>query len=675
MRRRASDASRDTEEKMVGRGASAPIWKQVSFMARNTPKRVAILEGNATIARLMGEVLEETGAFEVEYLRDGPPGAARAHLAIVDVDSGAGAADQWIRHCDGRQLPVIVCGVESSRGRYSNRPWLSRPFSPQQLKSICREVLGESPTDDDEAGEIPPGIDAGAREQPTVEIPDQGAAKEADVGSMTDEQPTARQSTEELLDVLDLDSSGSMIVEIEEISDDKPGGGRLKGGSSRQALGPEELTDENPWADAPDTAVETPEGRRRATPVPTRGDDDRPGTEPSARADVTTVSALGDVPSGDFSGAHQVASLVAEHWDRLGLTARPADRAERLQRVLSAMLRDGMDGVLDELKRIPPVDGFSGRLETMPVVDLLHTIRDRRLRGRLEVGLKGHSFVLYIDRTTLEGIDSLGENTDGMLVDVLYGLNSFDDETRRHYQRLVGKLRGEPLEMKLRRDGVVGEGELLEAKKERAKRLLAKMCRSEEGTFAFIEMPHESGQSWPTQGLNLNVDALVLEMLREEVDEDSPVSSVSRADLVIDAERASRLEAEALTDAEERMLEVFRDGRSVDSAREVLGETDEPVERVVRRLKRLELLRRLGEDGEENSEPSGSTEPTGGEDGGDDPHQGPTAVGSSWNLEILDEVDEAAVEETEEDVGFAAGVPEEFSPEFDTEGSSDDDDR
>ena len=410
--------------------------------------------------------------------------------------------------------------------------------------------------------------------------------------------------------------------------------------------------------------------------------------KPTLQADVTAVSTLGDMASNDFSGAHRVASLVAEHWDRLGLTARPTDRADRLQRVLTAMLKRGMDGVLDELKRIPPVTGFSGCLETMPVVDLLHTIRDRRLRGRLEIGLDGHSFVLYVDGVTLQGIDSLGENTDGLLVESLNQLGAFDDQTYRHYQKLVAELSGEPLEMKLRRDGIVDDGQLLEAKQERAKQLLAKMCRGEYGTFAFIEVRQQSGQVWPTQRLQLNVDALLLELLRKGRLEEAGAKPITRSHLVLDADRASRLGSEALTETEREMLDFFEEGQSIDSAREMLGDVEEPVERIVHRLKRLELLRRLGENSESEDESStSSSEPVVQADSisevsdseiseaTQDEHDHATDVSSSWNLQILDEVDSAErstpegwpdptevgpEEETQEDVGFLAGVPDDM---------------
>lgn len=640
-------------------------------MSPHSTTEVAILQGNATVAQLMREFLEDSDSFEVELLRGSPPGAARAQLAIIDIDNGEEAAEQWIRHCDGRQLPVIVCGVERSREAYSDRPWLSRPFTAMRLKAVCEEVLNpDSESFDGE--EKPPAIDVESetREQPTVEIPgEEMSGDEPDFADAIEDASTARQSADELLDVLDIDGTGSMILEIEDVSSDRPVGGMLAKEARRRIVPAEELADANPWAEAEDTQVDTGASERTSSSIML---DEPSEVTPSNRAEVTAVSSLSDLTSNDFSGAHRVASLIAEHWDRLGLTARPADRADRLQRILAAMLRNGIDGVLDVLRRVPPVTGFSGCLETIPVVELLHTIRDRRLRGRLEVGFGGHSFVVYIDETRIDGIDSLGETTDRLFVKILRDQGALDETTYHRYRKMAGEYHGESLEMKLRQDAAIDKQALLQARKQRARYLLAKMCRGEQGTFAFIEMSRESGQSWPTQPLKLNVDALLLEIFRDEAsDEEGASGSILGAELVMDTERAARLGPDALTKAERQTLDFFERGGNIDSARKSLPPAEEPVGQVVRRLERLELLRRLGKGAGEERSPAQAPP-------ADDPHQSPTAVSSSWNLQILDEVNsdddsfgddggehsrEALQEETKEDVGFSVGVPEDFEPE------------
>ncbi len=643
-------------------------------MSPDTTTKVAILQGNATVAKLMGDFLEGSNSFEVEFLQGSPPGAARAQLVVIDIDSEGSTAQQWIRHCDGRQLPVIVTGVERSRKAYADRPWLGRPFSVHQLLALCREVLFP---DERRSGEeeLPPAIEVGAKalDQPTVEIPGADPALE--------DASTEKKAVDELLEVLDIDGTGSMILEIEDVSSDRPVGGMLVRDARRRSIAPAELEQSNPWSDVEDTEVESSDRKRTTSSVMLEGQAE---VTPSSRAEVTAVSSISDLTTNDFSGAHRVASLVAEHWNRIGLTARPADRADRLQRIFTAMLRDGIDGVLEVLKRIPPVTGFSGNLETISVVDLLHTIRDRRLRGRLEVGLDGHSFVLYVDQTRLDGIESLGETTDRLFVKLLRNQGAFDETTYRHYKRLASEVHGEALEMKLRQDEAIDDTAFFQAKKEKARHLLTKMCRGKYGTFAFIEISHQSGHSWPTLPLKLSVDALLLEVLRRESSQhDLSSESLLEADLVIDSERAARLAPDALTEAERQTLDFFERGATVDKARKSLPPTEEPVARVVRRLERLELLRRLGQK-ESDEHPRRTPSSSGSASNlqrdaasSRDPHQRPTAVSSSWNLQVLDELNsgedmwddettertpEDLVEQTKEDVGFAAGIPDEFDP-------------
>lgn len=610
-------------------------------MPPDASHNVAIHLGNATLAGRMETFLQREGRFEVQKLEGEPPVGADVHLAIVDVDSGADAAGRWLRYFDSQGIPVVISGVEGSRSRYEDKPWVSRPFTPTRLVDCCRQVLGiEAGVDSRDQESVPPAIEPGTKEsfraQPTVEIPEDVHPDEQPQQSASSHQQaatTTRRSTQELLDVLELDGSGSMILEVEELNEEGKIGGTLVETGDRRSFSADELAgmhaaESREPTDGPDKEPSRPQpSREPSTPgsLP-------PGISESATTGVTAVSTLGEA-SGDFSGAHQVAGLVAEHWDRLGLTARPADRADRLQRVLSAMLRDGMDGVLDELKRIPPVKGFSGRLETMSIVDLLHTIRDRGLRGRLEVGLPSLSFVLYVDHTTLQDIESLGETTDAMLVNILRNHGALDETTYQQYRRLTGKLHGESLELKLRREEAVQQTQLLEAKKERAKKLLARMCRSDRGTFAFIDIPRGSSQSWPTQELNLNVDGLLLEIFREDVSQHQNEESMVRQQLVSDSTRAQSLDPEALTEAERQLLMLFEKGRSLDSVREMIDESDESLVQVVRRLRRLELLKGLGNRGSGKSTTGGGTQ--GEQKQPVDPDD--TTASSSWNFRVVDD--------------------------------------
>ena len=644
--------------------------------------KVAILQGNATVARLMRDALDGAGRFDVEVLSGPPPGAAKAQLVIIDVDSDLGSAEKWVHHCDGRQLPVLITGVERSREAYAERPWLSRPFPPARLRAVCRELLDPDPsatTGDDPSIPPPIQVDPDAQRLPTVEIPVGGQEVSEETCPTLDNLPAVRETGSDLLDIVELDGSSSMILEIEELANKENLGGMLVEFGQRRAFRSDELVEENPWEDIPDTSITgSAEGSDPAPSEPShpqKAPRPRDRTTSSANADVTTISPVGDMRSNDFSGAHQVASLVAEHWDRMGLTARTTDRADRLQRVLAAMLTRGLEGVLDELKRIPAVTGFSGCISTMPIVDLLHTIRDRDLRGRLEVGLDGHSFVLYVEGSTLEAIDSLGENTSGLMVKFLRRQGAIDESTYRHYRGMTEQLSGEALQMELRREAVVGETDLRHARVERARYLLEKMCRGRRGTFAFIDVARESGQTWPNQGLGLDVDTLLLEIFRRDEREEASNAEGSRSDLVLNAERAARLKEGTLTAKEQQLLDFFEEGESVDRARDLLEDSHESVDEVIHRLKRLELLRRLGENPKPRRRPSqtggGASRPDEEREDGK-----PTAVNSSWNLEVLDEAQRSSDtvsepwpeppiagphEETQEDESFAAGVPQDFS--------------
>lgn len=610
-------------------------------MPLSRSKNVAILTANATVAERMETFLEQTGVFDVEHLQGGPPGADGAHLVVVDVDSGAEAADRWIRHCDGRQLPMVVTGVERSRSRYSDRRWLSRPFTREQLVGLCRQQVG---LDDDDKKAAEPDQRSGSdtrerfRARPTVEIPAGDSADEPGQGGA--DPSTADRDTEELLEVLEVDGSGSMILEVEELNEEGRIGGTLVEAGRRRKLETDQL--------AAGASV-------RPSPPPTSGQESQSESRPSnpqpaapvestSTSGVTTVSSLTDRAGTEFSGAHQVANLIAEHWDRLGLTARPADRADRLQRILSAMVRDGMEGVLEEFRRIPPVKGFSGRLETTSMLDLLHIIRDRGLRGRLEVGLNSLSFVLYLDHATLQDIESLGETTGALLVDLLYEQGALDDPSYRHYQTLMAKLPGESLEMKLRRDETVADGDILAAKRNRAKRLLEKMVGAEGGTFAFIDIPRGSGQPWPTQELELNVDSLVLEILRDGSVGGYQGGPGLPGRLVSDWHRAQQMELAAMTEAERRVMELFRDGQSIAAVGPKFGGDPTMLKQVARRLHQLGLLRPAGRQESVSREPSGTGEVVAPSD-----QQDETAVSSSWNFQMIEDFDDDSFGSSEED--------------------------
>lgn len=602
-------------------------------------KRVGLLQGNATVARLMKESLEEE-AFAVEILRGSPPGAPRTHLVIVDVDSGLTEAQRWLRYCDERHLPVVICGVERSREQYLNRPWLGRPFSAGQLRSICRELLWPAHLEDSGKDTIPPAIQVGnpLRKAPTLEL------------SVHSSDPDEESNFEEaepndLMEVFDVNASGSMILEIEDLHHRESAGGVLVGRGVRRSFTEEELMGTNPFAEVPDTDIDL--GTEASTGAVQISLASRNNTDaaPSSRADVTTISSLSDVVGGDFSSVCRVSSLVAEHWDQLGLTARTSDRADRLQRILTAMWREGMEGVVEELRRIPSVHGFSGRLETLRLVDLLQTIRDRRLRGRLEIGERGRSFVIYLDGDRLVEIESLTENTGGVLLSVLLERGEISFSTYTEYRS-----QPEGMELQLRQEGLISALALREARAERARRLVRSLCDSHEGTFAFIEVPQHSHQAWPTLSLELGVDELLLEILPKESlnvpeNDDSPPNS-----LLFARERVAYVSDDSRTNPEREALQFVEQGGRIEPARQTLESPEEPNEEDDDHLRRLELLRKLGRDEVDAADRAGSAV---------DALKRPTRVGSLWEGSTHQPRTAGQAEETQRKVSFSVGVSEE----------------
>ncbi len=577
-------------------------------MANQTPHspiRIAVLQGNPTVARRMRQVLEATSQFEVEQLRGLPPGARRAQAVLIDVDSDGVDAHRWINHCEGRQLPVILSGLSGDEERVGQRPFLTRPFSPKTLRDICSEAVGLSAIRVDE------GVDT-----PTLDLGGEGEEEEG------------------LFDVLDLDGSASMILEIEDLAEREHVGGMLAREVERTVIDAASLTEDNPWSSMADTAVESADEQV---------------------SEVTAVSRIEAIAGGDLSSTHQVAGVLAEYWQRLGLTARPSDRADRLQRVLAALMQQGLQGVLEVLERVPRSTGFGGDLSVLSAVDLMNLIRDRQLRGRLEVALQSQSYVMYVEGTTLHKIDSLGENTDRLLIDSLEELGAIGPEEKARYQSLLNSSRGDMLEMALRREGAISDGALLEAKRHKARRLLARICDAGDGNFAFIELSKESGEPWPNRSLALNLEALLLEVMRHR--EDLAVSEPDGgARFAPGRKRVSTDVGRALTSREAEVLKFFEEEESLADAERSLTEGSEPIEEVAGRLERLELLRRLG---------GGDSDAEAAEASSKARLERETAVGSNWEIDPWGGNPAESTrrrdrlqEDTREDEGYKLGVPE-----------------
>src|SRR5690554_1978843 len=137
-----------------------------------------------------------------------------------------------------------------------------------------------------------------------------------------------------------------MILEIEDLPGGFGQGGILVGQARRQPLDLARLEANRPRSAeidvtideiiSPSTFPEVPAGIE----VPTFG--------AGSHSEATAISVMEPMPQMDRVALHQVANLLAEHWDRLGLSARQSDRAQILERLLNAWVSSGVDQVVEE---------------------------------------------------------------------------------------------------------------------------------------------------------------------------------------------------------------------------------------------------------------------------------------------------------------------------------------
>ncbi|MFU8806839.1 MAG: hypothetical protein ACNA8W_23735, partial [Bradymonadaceae bacterium] len=204
--------------------------------------RVALMEGNATLRRLLVEVLTE-GSFEpISAQLDGE----LADLLVIDVDSNVSHLDEYRGRYQEGQRPILTVGLKHSREAHAEGPWLTRPFSGATILQHCWELLGvksvDEPTDEVSPMEIPPPIaTAFVDEPPTVEIdPDEVLALEGQLGlapgKLAEHARTRRSQVEDVIDLSEFDDAASMIVSIEEISSVKADGGTIVSGIEAEVL-------------------------------------------------------------------------------------------------------------------------------------------------------------------------------------------------------------------------------------------------------------------------------------------------------------------------------------------------------------------------------------------------------------------------------------------------------
>ncbi len=283
--------------------------------------------------------------------------------------------------------------------------------------------------------------------------------------------------------------------------------------------------------------------------------------------------------------------MLAESWGKLALSARVEDRSDRLNRILHALFEGGLDGAAQALQRIPQSEGFSGSLRALGVVGLFRTLRDRKLRGRLEVSTTEQAYVLYVDGGVLCDIDALAGDSEQLLLQILREHGAIDEVVYRN----LSLDDGAPVEMRLRMEGLVSEAALDQALRLRAREIFKQVCRARFGTFSFIEIFSGDSHAWPVRELRMSIDQALLEIMREGSFETEDSEATSRTKLMADATRMASIDMESLTRTERELLSVFQRGETLAVARSRIGREGDDVDSVVNRLKRAQLLRRDGE--------------------------------------------------------------------------------
>lgn len=558
--------------------------EKVGSMAKHT---IEIREGNKTLRLLMQDALDEVGIDAV--VREDPPIDGEAcDMLVIDYDSGLADLDEWVELYDENERPVLFLGVKRSRDRFPDREWLGRPFSRASFLSQCFDALD---LEDESYSDIliPVEDDPITRElnyDEAIELEKQLGLGSGSLGAETPEHDE-EDSDEE---VMNIDEHGSVIIEVTDL--DRNRGGQLSGSIDKRAIPREELERER------EERVE-PDRKRQSTFNQTMPDTPlalADGVEGQAHG-MTEPAILPPPPTSEEVSDEMgpllksVSRMLADTWNGIGLAARTEDRAERIERVLRAAMTGGVRAASGELRRIPTSLGFAGSLESLTVIEILRTIRDRRLRGRFEIALNDATFVVFIEGGYLEDVESLSGSNELQVLDILLELEMLSQEVYGELTRgyATGSIH-EPVEMKLTRERLVTEENLKIARTMQMKNSFRRMCSARQGSFSFQEIRKGDGQPWPVNGVHLPVDNILLELLRESSIDTGDSQATSRTRLVLDANRAAFIDPDSLTPDELSVLRFFRKAQNMGEALQRLDAND--VNRVVNRLKKLELLKR-----------------------------------------------------------------------------------
>ncbi len=518
--------------------------------------RILLLEGNATVRRLMSQALGDSG-FEVLEARPDAVGEQHdfADLLIVDIDSGLSGLDAWRVAYADRERPVLACGVRPRRDDFDAQHWLGRPFAPEGLVTQCRHLL--------DAPHIPPGLH-GLEQDSTPETQkltfEDAAMLEDELGlekGALSQSISEAEDFDELLDIehasaadttdeddsdpfVEVDSSSAIVLDVDDLEDVHESigqGGARAGAVRRQRLQDDDLEWEELAVETPPPALRSSSLNKTMPDAPAViapegvADDSGPEPFPPAPLDEAPSShgSVVDLPPNLERHVDQAADLLANSWGRIGLSARTRDRADHIRKVLRAILSEGLTAAAAEIDRIPAAQGFSGSLGVMDLGDLLTTIQERGLRGRLELSIGRGDFLVYLDADILDGIENLSENDEARLLDVLFEMGCLSPEI---YDELADSLSDDlaaPLQMRLRQDQLVGVDDLRRARQRRAVRLFQELRAVRTGSFAFMEIGQGTGHAWPVDGLSLPLDRLLDAASREDSSVTDPTAATRPA--------------------------------------------------------------------------------------------------------------------------------------------------
>ena len=588
---------------------------------------VQLVQSNATVAALTREVLGEAGVSLVGgelvggELVGGEEGQGQADLLLFDVSSWHDQPSRALLQAhQAAGKPVLFCGLKPHRNRVKEHEqlWLERPFSSGALLFHCAHAMNL------EWDPFPEEPRASAEFSAHEHVLQEAALLEEEFGLEPGVLGGLSERSERGVEVLELESLDGVFGEPGLPADDSSlleqgvvmGGTMVGEGICAVHVDPSEILSTSGLGPSGRSAPELGQGSspprtssaptHRALPALARQQEAggegalRLALDPQAQGRIMSDESYEELPRLDQEASLELrgfARLLSQAWNAVGNAAREEDRYDRINRIIHALFEHGLDAAAAEIKRLPAQEGFFGSIRTFSMVGLFRTIRERQLRGRLEISLpSGEAYALTLDHQWLVQIESLQGDDEALLLEALIALEAIPWGQVEALATGLDQdsLDAPPLRARLRELGV-GKEALDAAGREVSKRLFKKTCQARQGHFSFSEIRPGTGVSWPSSSLHLSVEELLIQVLRESSIDTGVSEATSRTRLMPDAAQLLRLKAEVLTPEERELLAFFESGATLGRARahfDHLG-GQEGVDRVVNRLKRAQLLQRV----------------------------------------------------------------------------------